>query len=141
MKTGYFAELKKGNLTGAISIAIGAPKYVDIRLAFKPFAPEWNLLKNFRDGMIDEAGYIERFQKQLDKLDAKEVYQHIHTMTGEEEPVIMCHCATKHFCHRHLVAEWLEKELGVEIEERSMGRVTREAGCVSIKQDEGLFDD
>ena len=51
-------------------------------------------------------------------------------MTEEAEPVLMCHCGTKAFCHRHLVAEWLEKETGQVIEEYGIGTVQRKEGRI-----------
>ena len=29
----------------------------------------------------------------------------------------MCHCAKTKFCHRHLAAEWLEKEMKISIKD------------------------
>jgi uncharacterized protein YeaO (DUF488 family) len=129
MKTSYFYQIQKG-VTGGVSISVGKPKYVEIDAEFKQLAPSWNLLKAFKDEKIDEAGYVKRFNYQLSKMNAKMVVDHLHFLTDGEEPVLMCHCGKDKFCHRHLVAEWLEKETGQKIEECGMGLVNRANGRI-----------
>lgn len=128
MKTGYFYNLTKNEIKGAVSIAVGNPRYVSIDLKMKELAPSWALLQDFRNEKIDEEEYKRRFDAQLSKLNPHQVMETLETMAGGEEPVIMCHCGKQHFCHRHLVAEWLERELGVEIEEYGVGKVNRQNG-------------
>ena len=40
----------------------------------------------------------------------------------------MCHCAKTKFCHRHLVADWLEKHLKVGIKEFEQPNYKRSGG-------------
>lgn len=134
MKTGYFNQLRNARIDGAVCIAVGKPKYVTVNHIFKPLAPSWKLLNSFRADMIDEAEYVVRFNEQLSKLDAYEVINYLEEMTGGEEPVLMCHCGIQHFCHRHLVAEWLERETGIQIEEQGIGHVVRENGRILEQQ-------
>ena len=75
-----------------------------------------------------EAGYVEAFCEQLDKLDAEDIVKKLHKLTHDEEPVLMCHCGKDKFCHRHIVAEWLELETGQIIEEYGIGETKRFAG-------------
>lgn len=127
MKTGYFNQIKKG-VVGSVSIAVGKPRYVKVEGEFKALAPTWALLTAFRNEEISEAQYVERFNAQLSKLNAREVVDAFHAM--DVEPVIMCHCGQKDFCHRHLVAEWIERETGVVMEEALLGKVVRKDGRI-----------
>lgn len=130
MKTGYFYALSRNKIDGAVSIAAGRPRYVKIHYELKLLAPNWGLLNAFRKNEIDEAEYVVRFNSQLARLDAYAVVEELQAMTKEGEPVMMCHCGTKDFCHRHLVAEWIERETGQVIEEFGMGAVRRINGRI-----------
>lgn len=130
MKTSYFYNLKNNKIPGAISIAIGKPKYVEIDKEMRELAPTWSLLQDYRNGRINEEQYIERFNKQLKRLDARDIYEKLKFLAGDNEIVIMCHCSKKDFCHRHLVAEWLEKELGIKIEEYGVKETRRYKGML-----------
>jgi uncharacterized protein (DUF488 family) len=57
----------------------------------------------------------------LDKLDPQKVFDDLG-----EDAILLCWEAPCQFCHRRLVAEWLEKHLGVNVPEL---------------QEPGLFDD
>ena len=71
-----------------------------------------------------------RFNSKLETIDAYSVVEGLELMTKEVEPVMMCHCGAKDFCHRHLVAEWIERETGIIIEEYGMGVVQRKDGRI-----------
>jgi uncharacterized protein (DUF488 family) len=59
-----------------------------------------------------EATYREEYQKILDSLDPRQVYEDLG-----ENSILICWEAPDKFCHRRLVAEWLEKHLGVTVPE------------------------
>jgi hypothetical protein len=48
----------------------------------------------------------------LDNLGARTVYRELGS-----NAVLLCYERPDEFCHRHIVAAWLEKELGIEVEE------------------------
>ena len=130
MKTSYFNVLRQHKIEGAVSIAVGKPKYVNIHYELKLLAPTWELLGAFKTGKITESEYTTQFNAKLARIDPYTVIKELETITGELEPVLMCHCGTKAFCHRHLVAEWLEKETDQIIEEYGIGIVQREGGKI-----------
>ena len=51
----------------------------------------------------------------------------------------MTNASKKKFCHRHIVAEWLENELGIVIEEYKEGRVIRSNGYMKKNTNPTLF--
>ena len=108
MKTGYFA--KHGNVAGAISISRSAPKFYH-GPEFKTLAPSYPMLKMTRDD------YNQAYKKILLKLDPQKVYNELTALAKGEEPILLCWERSNTWCHRRLVAEWLEKFLGVEITE------------------------
>ena len=114
MKTSNFWNIDKNNIEQYISIARKPPKWYNGR-EYKKLAPKYWFFKKYKeDG--DEEYYTKQYYKEmLNKLNAKEVYKELG---GEEKDIILlCWENYDKFCHRFIVAEWLEKELGIEIKE------------------------
>ena len=109
MNTSYF--VKSGNHPNAVSIAGKSPDWY-LGKELKVLAPKYWFFKKYKeDG--DEEFYIEQYQKEvLDKLDPVEIYN----MLGEDA-IILCWEKSGKFCHRHLVARWIEKYLNIDIKE------------------------
>lgn len=109
---------------GRIGIALGSPRGVlaGYRL-YRTLAPTKDML---RMGLEE---YTPAYQAILDKLDPEEIAKNLTHLAGGFVPVMMCFehpddiAAGTTFCHRHMAARWLEKHLGITIEEvRSPGR-------------------
>lgn len=130
MKTSYFAKLNKEDIPGAVCIAVGRPKNKPGIPVYKKLAPSWDLLKRFNSYQIDEAQYLKEYRAQLSRLDPRRVKDELDNMVWPNVPVVMCHCATKHFCHRHIFAEWIEKELGVTVVEYGDEKTDRKDGYI-----------
>ncbi len=86
--------------------------------AFPNLAPKKEFWKIWHDnrGKIDELEnnryYILEYYKQvLSKLDPVEVYQIL------DNSILLCYEDYYEFCHRHIVAFWLELTLNVEVKE------------------------
>lgn len=109
MKTSNFT--KSANNPNAVSIAGRAPEDFTGR-CYKKLAPKkWFFEKYKKDG--DEEFYKIQYQKEvLDVLDPKTVYEQLG-----EDSVLLCWEEPGEFCHRHIVAEWLMKHLGIKIRE------------------------
>lgn len=106
---------------GRISIARTAPKHVQEGLHYyRALAPgKWL----FDPAHKNYATYRERyFREILAPLDPKRVWDELHALAGEHEPVLLCH---EHYpahkpddwCHRRMVADWFEQSLGVAVPE------------------------
>jgi len=127
LNTSYFAKYKGEN---AVSIAGKCPEWFKGR-EYKKLAPKYWFFnaykkrmkeiekevledKNFmKDYFVDQAEdlYKQRYYKEvLSHLDAKQVYEELG-----ENAILLCWEKSDQFCHRHLVAEWLENELGIEL--------------------------
>jgi hypothetical protein len=51
----------------------------------------------------------------------------------------MTHGNKTKFCHRHIVAEWFENSLGLEIQEHNVGKVIRKKGYMQKIKNPTLF--
>lgn len=114
MYTSYFA--KSANHPHAVSIAGKAPDWFKGR-QYKILAPKWGFFKQYKDPndekYSDQGFYTEQFNKEvLNKLDPKKVFEELG-----ENAVLLCWEKSGTFCHRHIVAEWLSKNLNIEIKE------------------------
>lgn len=70
---------------------------------------------------VSLARYIDLYSEILAQLDPAEIYDRL--ISFGDRPVMLCwetasDCHSgKTFCHRHLVAQWLEDCLGIQVEE------------------------
>lgn len=109
MNTSYFAKYKGEN---AVSIAGKCPDWFKGR-QYKKLAPKYDWWKKWRDESLSEEWYKEQYYKTiLDKLDVRQVYEELG-----EDAVLLCWEKSGKFCHRHLITDWFQKELGIEVTE------------------------
>lgn len=91
----------------AVAISQGVPKWYKGKV-YKKLAPSWALVK-----IEDEKEYVRRYKYEvLDRLDPAQVLKELG-----EDAVLLCWEKPGEFCHRRIVAEWLEEELGIEVPE------------------------
>ena len=88
---------------------------------------------------ISEDQFISAYKEQLESMNPNKVYDDLNTLVSGLEPILMTDGSKKKFCHRHLVAEWLENELGIIIEEYKVGKVTRSKGYMKKNINPTLF--
>ena len=114
--TGNYYECKAGNL---ISISHDKGKSAGFEGKTMPqLAPNRQFWDVWRDniGKISEEEnnryYVEEYYKQiLLKTDIEEL------LKDEKNPILLCYEKGDEFCHRHIVAEWLELLLDVNVNE------------------------
>lgn len=117
MKTSYFgrANSKAFKDRGLRLVSVARSSRYFYGETYPALFPTWDMIK-----MTDEEEYEEAYRKQvLDKLDPVKVYEDL------EDAVILCHESIakiesgETFCHRHMIARWLEEELwlrGIDVE-------------------------
>lgn len=105
---------------GAVSIARKPPWYYNGR-TYPPLFPPAGLLKDYLDRFISRRDYQDRyFCEVLGPLDAERVVKDITALVARHEPVLLCWEYPRDadvFCHRRIVAAWLEEKLKIEIPE------------------------
>jgi len=109
--TGNFGNEKKYRAAGMQPVSIArfnrwfsGPKIMDL-------APTPDMLH------MTEKEYTPLFDKILDKLSPAEILERLEKLSGGKDIVLLCYEKVGEFCHRHLVADWLTKSLGIEIKE------------------------
>jgi Protein of unknown function, DUF488 len=110
--TSYYANVK--NLSPEmvpVGISQGKNRWVTVEYYDKRLAPTWKMMKSPR------AVYDKEFAEALNKLDAQEVYDSL-----PDNAVLLCYEKYNDWCHRRMVAEWLEDELGIEVCEVGLKR-------------------
>lgn len=87
-------------------------------LCYPKLAPKKGFWRTWKDniGIIpaeeNNLFYVQEYWKQvLSDLDPKEVYSEL------DGNILLCYEKSDEFCHRHIVAEWFELLLGVEVKE------------------------
>ena len=74
--------------------------------------PSLSLLRAWRAEKITKEAYMQRYYNEtLRKLDPQKVYNDL------DGKILLCHEPPGAFCHRRLVARWLESSLDVKVEE------------------------
>lgn len=114
MNTSYFANpailYKKYKL---VSISRKPPDWMVVDKIYIPLCPNWNLVNDYKSGTISQEEYTKIYYEiYLNKLDPLKTYNEL-----EENAILLCYEKTGKFCHRRLVAEWLEKNLNVKVNE------------------------
>ena len=95
---------------------------------YPDLAPNADLLNGFKQKKLDIEDYNKIYQQQLDKLEPKKVWSDLYALTSGAEPTLLCFEKPKArlsvaghephpsdpnlwFCHRRLVAHWLESSV------------------------------
>ena len=114
--TGYYAKLKEYENAGLqpLSIAGKAPDFYK-GPQFKSLAPEYKMFMDWKKGKIDNMGYTSIFLEHLNTLD-KEAIRRMLT-SFDKDVILLCYEKPGDFCHRHIVADWLESNFGWKIDE------------------------
>lgn len=109
MHTSYYAKYKGNN---GVSIAGKCPSWYHSR-EYKKLAPKYCWWKDWESGLIDNNEYIKLYYETvLNKLDPQKVYNELG-----ENAVLLCWENKTKFCHRHIVAKWLENNLNIKVTE------------------------
>ena len=117
--TGYYAKLNQYKNLGLEPIAISGkrPNFYE-GLYYPDFAPRYWMYQRWKDKDITNEGYTEEYKKYLDTLDKEEIRKDFKEYTVEgNDIVLLCYEKSGEFCHRHVLADWLEENFGWKIEE------------------------
>ncbi len=133
MVTSYYGSIYLSNaqykLT-PVSVSIGVPNLNPNIFSIKELNPSISLLKDyhkyevFDKNHMTENEYIKRYYEEtLKNLSPSKIYEKILYLVSATglEAALCCFCKPKSFCHRHLIAAWinqiLKEDLIVEIGE------------------------
>ena len=140
LKTGYFKQIDDNLKMGYVSISMYPSKNKNVLFEFKSLAPNWKLDQMLKAKNITETDFEKEYLVQLNYLNANTIFEEINFLTGGKEPILMTHGNKTSFCHRHILAEWFENELGIKIDEFKIGTVKRSNGYMKKITQKRLFE-
>jgi len=117
--TGYYAKLNQYKTLGLEPIAISGkrPNFYE-GLYYPDFAPRYWMYQRWKDKDITNEGYTIEYKNYLNTLDKEEIRKDFESYNGEgNHCILLCYEKPHDFCHRHVLAEWLEENFGWRIEE------------------------
>lgn len=103
-----------------VSISNSKPKWANVVKENKLLAPEWEMVEKWnevkelhhsRERKLIMEEFKERYFKKLESLGIEKILNSI-----EDNDVLLCWCKKDGFCHRYLLADFLNKH-GVEVKE------------------------
>lgn len=110
--TGYFAKLEKYQAAGLLPVSIAriTPAWFHGQ-ELKKLAPSSDLLRRYKAGEVSEDVYKAEYYQQLDQIKWKRLLKGVR-----ENTIWLCYERTDAFCHRHLLAEYLN-DSGYDVKE------------------------
>lgn len=116
--TSYFAKQRELQRNGVVPIAIclSVPSWFSGKV-YQKLALSGGLLREWKDKGCEDS-YVRRYYfETLHDLNAAAVVADLSRLAGRGNDIaLLCYERSEDFCHRHLVAEWLEMN-GYECEE------------------------
>lgn len=112
--TGNFANMKKYIGAGYTPVSIARFNRYYSGITIKELAPHMDFMKS------PESEYVPLYNRRvLEQQDAKEVVGRL--LQIGERVVLLCYEREGEFCHRRLVAKWIEEKTGIKVPE--LGRM------------------
>ena len=110
--TSYFGNVR--NVEGAgvkpVGIVAYSPGWLKLD-NYKVLAPRGDMLK------LPRSEYVPLFRKILAGLNPQHVLADLEVLSDGKDIALMCYEKPPRFCHRQMVAVWLERELGIKVRE------------------------
>jgi uncharacterized protein YeaO (DUF488 family) len=96
---------RNGNHPNAMAISASVPKWFD-KPQLKSLAPTWDMINAFKAGELTEEEYSSLYVELLEtrELDPKEVFESL-----PNGAILLCYEKPNEFCHRRVLAKWLEE--------------------------------
>ena len=111
--TGYFAKARQYEAKGLIPVSIARypPNGFSVFMSYPELAPT--------AGMMDmpENQFRKRYESILKYKNANQVVSDLKSKFGDSPIVLCCHEKPEEFCHRHIVAKWIQDGTGIKVSE------------------------
>lgn len=116
--TGYFAKTKKYVENGLtpISIAGITPDFFK-HDKFTIFAPDKDMFYDWKSGKISNDEYKKLYIQKLDNVLNEQCLNKIQWLYNNYNLIFCCYEKVGDFCHRHILAEYLNNKLNLNIKE------------------------
>lgn len=90
-----------------ISISLSAPRNVKKHGEIKMFAPNRELLNDYKAKRVDDEGYVARYREQLRPI-WPQIKEWLDSLNPDEDMTLCCWEKAGEFCHRNLVIKFIE---------------------------------
>ncbi|MBQ9253262.1 MAG: DUF488 family protein [Bacteroidales bacterium] len=112
--TSYFGNVKKLRTAGLVTIGIARwkPRFYEGLCMFSVAPTPYMLSDN-----CEHEEYIALYNDILQKRGAKSIVEEIEKLSYGKDVALLCYESPEKFCHRHLLADFLNKELNLGVEE------------------------
>lgn len=116
--TSYYAKLRNlPNNCTPIQISHSAPIY--LKLKWMDVLPPWHLISGIKSGTISEEQYTKEYIDYLDSRNLLRYKDNLDKLYADKEIVYLlcCYESPNKFCHRHILAKYLNNLFGYDIKE------------------------
>lgn len=114
--TSYFAKLKEFDKSKfeLISIARVTPKWISNIKVSKTLCPPWKIIEMHKSGHITNCEYEDMYLANIPN-DIASVLEKFSERIYPKIAVLFCYESPDKFCHRHLLANYVNNKLGYEL--------------------------
>lgn len=114
--TSYFAKfnLFDPNKFELISIARVTPKWINNIKVSNTLCPPWKIISDHKSRNITDFEYEDMYLSCIPD-NTPSVLEGFSEKILPKIPVLFCYEGPGKFCHRHILAEWVNKRLGYEL--------------------------
>ena len=109
--TGYYGNMRAYRGMTCVAISLGVPKWLNFPI------PNCRVL-NPKPYMLhmEQGQYTAAYNRILDSLSPQYIVEFLEGVSEGRDVVLLCYEKPGDFCHRQLVAEWLNRN-GISVEE------------------------
>ena len=115
--TGYYSKMKEYADSGLtlLSISRTKPEFAKSCIDIPQLFPSDKILWDHKKGKIDEMEYTSKQLYQLNELGVDRIIKMIQIFG--DNVVLLCWESPEKFCHRHILADYINKNSNINVEE------------------------
>ena len=115
--TGYYSKIKEYADSGLILLSIyrTKPEFAKSCIDIPQLFPSDKILWDHKKGKIDEMEYTSKYLDQLNELGVDRIIKMIQIFG--DNVVLLCWESPEKFCHRHILADYINKNSNINVEE------------------------
>ena len=115
--TGYYSKIKEYVDSGLtlLSISRTKPEFAKSCIDIPQLFPSDKILWDYKKGKIDEMEYTSKYLNQLNERGVDRIIKMIQIFG--DNVVLLCWESPEKFCHRHILADYINKNSNINVEE------------------------
>ena len=115
--TGYYSKIKEYTDSGLtlLSISRTKPEFAKSCIDIPQLFPSDKILWDHKKGKIDDMEYTSKYLAQLDDIGIDRIIKTIQIFG--DDVVLLCWESPEKFCHRHILANYINRNSDLVVEE------------------------